>query len=74
MYINIGQQELATCKRIGYDFYCEECFVIGHKSIHSCESTIYSDLDKDMIKGIVTSCSITIRQTLLQQYLMVVMR
>ena len=23
-YINIQQQELATCKRIGYEFYCEE--------------------------------------------------
>ena len=25
-YINICQQELATCKRIGYEFYCEELF------------------------------------------------
>ena len=23
-YINIRQEELATCKRIGYEFYCEE--------------------------------------------------
>ena len=30
MYINIRQQELATCKRIGYKFYCEELFVIRH--------------------------------------------
>ena len=26
MYINIRQQELATCKRIGYKFFCEEPF------------------------------------------------
>ena len=40
-YINIQQQDLATCKRIGYEFYCEELFVVRQKSIHSCESAIY---------------------------------
>ena len=45
-YINVRQQELATCKKIGYDFFCEEIFVVRHKSIHSCESAIYFDLDK----------------------------
>ena len=49
-YINVRQQELATCKRIGYEFYCEELFVVRHKSIHSCKSAIYFDLDKDIIK------------------------
>ena len=49
-YLNIHQQELATCKRIGYEFYCEELFVVRHKSIHSCKSTIYFDLDTDIIK------------------------
>ena len=47
--INIQHHELATCKRIGYKFYCEELFVVRHKSIHSCESTIYFDLDTDII-------------------------
>ena len=49
-YINIHQQELATCKRIGYEFYRKELFVVRHKSIHSCESAIYFDLDTDIIK------------------------
>ena len=49
-YINIQQQELATCKRVGYEFYCEELFVVRHKTIHSCESTIYFDLDTEIIK------------------------
>ena len=49
-YINIHQQELATCKRIGYEFHCEELFVVRYKSIHSCESAIYFDLDTDIIK------------------------
>ena len=50
MYINIRQQELATCKRIGYEFYCEELFFVRHKSIHSCKSAIYFELDKNIIK------------------------
>ena len=49
-YINIQQQELATCKRIGYEFYCEELFVVRHKSIHSCKSAIYFNLDTKIIK------------------------
>ena len=49
MHINI-RQELATCKRMGCEFYCKELFVVRHKSIHSCESAIYFDLDKDTIK------------------------
>ena len=44
-YINIQHQELATCKRIGYEFYCKELFVVRHKSIHSCESAIHFDLE-----------------------------
>ena len=40
MYINIRKQELATCK----------LFIVRHKSIHSCKSAIYFDLDKDIIK------------------------
>ena len=27
-YITIRQQELRTCKRIGYEFYCEELFMV----------------------------------------------
>ena len=50
MYINDRQQELATYKRIGYKFFCEELFVVRHKSIQSCKSAILFDLDKDIIK------------------------
>ena len=49
-YINIQQQELVTCKRIGYEFYCKELFVVRHKTIHSCKSTTYFDLDMEIIK------------------------
>ena len=34
-YITIRQQELRTCERIGYEFYCEELFIVKHKSKYS---------------------------------------
>ena len=32
-YISLRTQELNTCKKIGYEFYCEELFVVKHKTI-----------------------------------------
>ena len=49
-YISIRQQELRTWKRIGYEFYCKELFVVKHKSKYSCESVIYFDLSPNIIK------------------------
>ena len=49
-YINIWQHKLATCKKIGCELYCEELFAVRHKSKYSCESTIYCDIDKEIIK------------------------
>ena len=49
-YISLRMQELNTCKKIGYEFYCEELFVVRHKTKHSCESAIYFDLGMDIIK------------------------
>ena len=49
-YISLRQQELRTCKRIGYEFYCEELFVVKHKTSYSCESAIYFNLDTSIIK------------------------
>ena len=40
-YISLRMQELNMCKKIGYEFYCEELFVVRHKTKHSCESIIY---------------------------------
>ena len=45
------QQELRSCKRIGYEFYCEEPFIVKHKSSYSCESAIYFNLSTDIIKN-----------------------
>ena len=45
------QQELGSCKRIGYEFYCEELFIVKHKSSYSCESAMYFNLTTDIIKN-----------------------
>ena len=50
-YISLRQQELRSCKRIGYKFYCEELFIIKHKSSYSCESAIYFNLTTGIIKS-----------------------
>ena len=49
-YISIRQQELRTCKRIGYQFYCEELFIVKYKSKYSCESTVYCNLNAETMK------------------------
>ena len=38
------------CKRIGYEYYCEELFVVKSKSKYSCASALYFQLDKQTIK------------------------
>ena len=47
----MGQQDLSSCKRIGYEFFCEELFIVKHKSSYSCESAIYFNLSTDIIKN-----------------------
>ena len=49
-YITIRQQELRTCKRKGYEFYCKELFIVKHKSKYSCESMIYFNLNSETVK------------------------
>ena len=49
-YISLTTQELRSCKMIGRKFYCEELFVVKHKSSYSCESAIYFNLTTDIIK------------------------
>ena len=49
-YISLRTQEQTTCKKVGYEFYCEELFVVKHKAKYSCESAIYFHLDAETIK------------------------
>ena len=48
-YISLRMQEMNTCKKNGYEFYCEELFVVMHDTKHCCKSTIYFDLGADII-------------------------
>ena len=49
-YITLRTQELHTCKKIGYEYYCEEPFVVKSKTRYSCTSTIYFNLGPEIIK------------------------
>ena len=49
-YITLRTQELHTCKKIGYEYYCEELFVVKSKTRYSCASTIYFNLGPEIIK------------------------
>ena len=40
-YIQLRIQELRMCKQIRHTYYCEELFLIKHKTKHSCESAIF---------------------------------
>ena len=50
-YISLTHQDLRSCKRIGNKFYCEELFMVKHKSSYSCESVIYFNLTTDIIRN-----------------------
>ena len=50
-YIVLTHQELRSCKKIGNEFYCEELFVVKHKSGYSCGSVIYFNLMTDIIRN-----------------------
>ena len=40
-YITICPQELNNCKKISYEYFCEELFVVKSKHQYSCASTVY---------------------------------
>ena len=50
-YIKLHTQELKMCKRIRYEYYCKELFVIKSKSRYSSASAIYFNLESDVIKA-----------------------
>ena len=41
MHITLRTQELHTCKKIGYKYYCEELFEVKSKTRYSCASAIH---------------------------------
>ena len=49
-YITLHTQELKIHKKIGYEYYCKELFVVKSKTRYSCTSAIYFNLESDVIK------------------------
>ena len=49
-YITICPQELSNCKKICYEYFCEELFVVKSKHKYSCASAVYFNSNHD-IKG-----------------------
>ena len=47
-YISLCPQELNTCKKLGYEHFCEELFVVKGKHKHSCASTVYFNLEHEV--------------------------
>ena len=47
-YISLHPQELNTCRRIGYEYFCEELFVVKSKHKYSCTSTVYFNVNHEI--------------------------
>ena len=47
-YISLRSQELNTCKRICYEYFCEELFVVKSKHKFSCASAVYCNLNHEI--------------------------
>ena len=50
-YITLCAQELKMCKKIGYEYYCKELFVVKSKTRYSCTNAIYFNLESDIMKA-----------------------
>ena len=47
-YISLRSQELNTCKKIGYEYFCEELFVVKSILKFSCASAVYFNLNHEI--------------------------
>ena len=47
-YKSLCPQELNTCMKIGYEYFCEELFVVKSKNKYSCTNTIYFNLNHEI--------------------------
>ena len=48
-YIQLVLHKLFMCKKIRSTYYCEELFLVKHKTKHSCESAIFYNLSREII-------------------------
>ena len=50
-YIQLRIPELRVCKKISTEYFCEELFLVKHKTRHSCESALYFNLTDSQIRA-----------------------
>ena len=48
-YIPLNEQQLRLCTQIGPTYYCENSYVLRHRSYHTCESAIFYKEDETTI-------------------------
>ena len=48
-YIPLDERQLWLCNKMGATYYCENSYVLRHRSEHTCESVIYYRTDPKMI-------------------------
>ena len=48
-YIPLDKQQLQLCNKTGATYYCENSYVLQHRSKHTCESAIYYRTDPKTI-------------------------
>lgn len=53
-YIQLRIEELRMCKKIKFEYYCEELFLVKHKTVQTCESALYYNKDNS---SIIAACS-----------------
>ena len=51
-YIQLKIQELRMCKQIRHTYYCEELFLVKHKSKCNCEGDIFYNLTSDVVYSV----------------------
>ena len=52
-YIELRMTEMIMCRSIRFTYYCEELFVVKHKSAYGCSSAIFYDMGA---KRVTDSC------------------
>ena len=53
-YISLRIQELRQCHKVADYYFCEELFLVKHKSKYSCESALYFNLSQEIVKRYCT--------------------
>ena len=49
-YIQLEIEELFMCKQIKHIYFCEELFLVRHKTKHSCESALFYNLESAFVR------------------------